>query len=135
MTEPEAWAAATDGARPAEEVMRGYVDWVNGFQGGRTFAAYPLAFDGAWIDHYLRRFTPHALVEGHYAQGRLFDGSGLCLKSFVAGFTGREAWDCSPKTLPQGWFGGIPHTHRAIDDARGYARLLATLRKRPPLEA
>jgi hypothetical protein len=126
-TQPEAWKAATDGARPAALVTREYVDWVSSFAGGRTFAAYPLAFDGAWIDHYLRRFTRHALVEGHYVKGRLFDGSGLCLKSFVAGATGRAPWNCDPRTLPPEWFAGVPHTHRAIDDARGYARLLSTL--------
>jgi hypothetical protein len=26
--------------------------------------------------------------------------------------------------LPREWLGNVPHTHRAIDDARGYANLL-----------
>ena len=29
--------------------------------------------------------------------------------------------------LPTSWFGDVPHTHRAIDDALGYAMLLRTL--------
>jgi hypothetical protein len=29
--------------------------------------------------------------------------------------------------LPPEWFGNIEHTHRAIDDARGYAHLLGVL--------
>jgi DNA polymerase III, epsilon subunit and related 3''-5'' exonucleases len=127
-SQPEAWAAATRDARPPEEVMEAYVDWVGGFTGGRIFTAYPLAFDGIWIDHYLRRFTSHALVEGHYVAGRLFDGSGLCLKSFAAALTRRPPWDCPPSSLPKEWFGGFEHSHRAIDDARGYASLLGVLR-------
>jgi hypothetical protein len=126
-THPEAWAAATKDPRPARQVMAEYVDWVGGFSVGRVFTAYPLAFDAAWIDHYLRRFTAHAVVEGHYAEGRLFDGSGLCLKSFAAAVTGREPWDCKPTAFPPDWLGNHEHTHRAIDDARGYAHLLGRL--------
>ena len=126
-TQPEAWASATRAPQPPHEVMAAYAAWVSSFEVGRVFAAYPLAFDGMWIDHYLRRFTRFGLVEGHYAKGRLFDGSGLCLKSFAAGVTGRPPWDCPPSALPPEWFGGHAHTHRAIDDARGYAHLLSVL--------
>ncbi|MFC3078504.1 hypothetical protein ACFODL_10440 [Phenylobacterium terrae] len=129
-TQPQALAAATRDPRPAEAVIADYVAWVRGFSGGRVFAAYPLAFDGLWLDHYLRRFTRHALVEGHYARDRLFDGSGLCLKSYAAAITGRPPWDCAPRDLPPDWFGGHSHTHRAIDDARGYAHLLGVLMRR-----
>jgi hypothetical protein len=30
-------------------------------------------------------------------------------------------------TMPDGWLGDVPHTHLAIDDARGYAHLLGVL--------
>ena len=126
-TQPEALAAATTNPRPPAEVMAAYVDWLGGFQVGRTFTAYPLAFDGPWIDHYLRRFTPYAVTAGHYVQDRLFDGSGLCLKSFAAGVLGRAPWDCDPKSFPPEWLGGHAHSHRAIDDARGYAHMLGVL--------
>jgi len=126
-TQREALAAATTDPQPPAQVMAAYVDWLGAFQVGRTFAAYPLAFDGPWIDHYLRRFTRYAVVEGHYAKDRLFDGSGLCLKSFAAGVTGRDPWDCNPKSFPPEWLGGHAHSHRAIDDARGYAHLLGVL--------
>jgi hypothetical protein len=126
-SQPEAWSAATTGAEPSATVMADYVEWVRTFSGGRIFTAYPFSFDGIWIDHYLRRFTKHALVEGHYAVGRLFDGSGFCLKSFAAALVGRPPWDCPPSALPKEWFGGHEHTHRAIDDARGYAHLRSNL--------
>jgi hypothetical protein len=129
-TQPGAWAAATSDPRPPEAVMADFVAWVSGFPVGRVFAAYPLAFDGCWIDFYLRCFTRHALVQGHYAKDRLFDGSGLCLKSYAAAMTGRPPWDCAPRDLPQAWLGGHRHTHRAIDDARGYAHLLGVLMRR-----
>ena len=126
-SQPQAWAAATKNPRPPERVMGEFAAWVSTFGQGRIFTAFPIAFDAMWIDFYLRRFTPHAVVEGHYAQGRLFDGAGLCLRSFAAALTGRPVWACNPRDLPPEWLGHHAHTHRAIDDARGYAHLLGVL--------
>jgi len=77
---------------------------VKSLPGEKTFAASPLAFDGLWIDYYLRRFTRYGILQGPYEDDRLFDGTGLCIRSYAAAVTGR----------PQ-WFGDVPHTHRAID--------------------
>ena len=60
----------------------------------------------------------------------LFDGPGLCLRSYAAAVTGRPVAEVSPANLPPAWLGDIPHTHRAIDDARGYAHLLGVLFRR-----
>ncbi len=81
-----------------------YASWVKSLPGEKTFAASPLAFDGLWIDYYLRRFTRYGILQGPYEDDRLFDGTGLCIRSYAAAVTGR----------PQ-WFGDVPHTHRAID--------------------
>lgn len=126
-TQPEAWIAATTDPEPADKVMTDYADWIRAFDVGRVFTAFPLAFDGLWIDFYLRRFTSYGLVEGHYAEDRLFDGSGLCLRSFASAIVGRPTWECEPWSFPSKWLGDHEHTHRAIDDAKGYASLLVTL--------
>lgn len=126
-TQPEAWAAATRDPRPADRVMAEFVDWVRSLGAPAIFAAFPVAFDGMWIDFYLKRFTRHALIEGPYAADPLFAGPGLCLKSYAAARTGQDFADCRPKTLPREWLGHHEHTHRAIDDARGYAHLLGVL--------
>ena len=126
-TQPEAWAAATTDPDPIDEVMTRFVAWVRGLPGPRMFAASPIAFDGGWIDFYLRRFTRYGLVQGPYETDVLFNGPGLCLRSYAAAVTGRPVADVSPQTLPSEWFGDIAHTHRAIDDARGYAHLLGVL--------
>jgi hypothetical protein len=126
-TQPEDWAAATKDPREPGEVMADYVRWVRGLPRPRVFAAFPLAFDGTWIDYYLRRFTRSGLVDGFYETDRLFDGSGLCLRSYMAAVTGNPVMDTSRSTMPDGWLGEVPHTHLAIDDARGYAHLLGVL--------
>ncbi len=130
-TQPEAWAAATTNPEPVGEVMARFVTWVRSLPSPRTFAASPVLFDGGWIDYYLRRFTRYGLVQGPYETDRLFDGPGLCLRSYAAAITGQPVAEVSTARLPAEWFGNIEHTHRAIDDALGYANLLVTLARMP----
>lgn len=124
---PEIWEAATANPEPVAEVMARFTGWVKSLSGKKAFAASPLAFDGPWIDYYLRRFTRYGILQGPYEEDRLFDGAGLCIQSYAAAVTGRPASETSPANLPSEWFGDVPHTHRAIDDALGYANLLVTL--------
>ena len=121
---PAAWAAATEKPQPATAVIAEFVDWVRSFSGEPIFTAHPLALDGVWFDHYLRRFTGRALFEGPWVPDRLFRHPPMCLMSFIAGRTGRGQWECDVDHYPPAWLGSIEHTHRAIDDARGYANLL-----------
>jgi hypothetical protein len=129
-TQPEAWAAATQDPRPIVDVMVHYVNWLQRLPAPRMFAASPIAFDGGWIDYYLRRFTRFGLVQGPYERDVLFQGPGLCLRSYAAAITGRPVADVSPSTLPAAWLGNVKHTHRAIDDALGYTHLLGELHRR-----
>jgi len=126
-TIPEAWRAATENPEPAQVVMDNYVAWLKTLPAPRVFAASPLSFDGAWIDYYLRRFTPYGLIPGPYDSDHVFDGPALCIRSYAAAALGRPAPGLKTTALPAAWFGEIAHTHRAIDDAAGYANLLATL--------
>jgi hypothetical protein len=110
--------------------MGRYVRWVRSLGAKAMFAASPLAFDGLWIDYYLRRFTRYGILQGPYEEDRLFHGPGLCIRSYAAAVTGRPVADMSPTNLPSDWFGDLEHTHKAIDDALGYANLLLALARR-----
>ena len=127
--EPEALAAATTDPCDPASVMADFVAFVLALPRPRVFAAQPVAFDGSWIDHYLRRFTDHQLLDGLYATDPLFHDS-LCLRSYAAAVTGRFVGEISASTLPSECFGDVPHTHRAIDDAFGYSNLLVELLRR-----
>ena len=121
-------AATTDPREPAE-VMADFVAFVLGRPGPGSSRPTRWPSTGSWIDFYLRRFTEHQLVEGIYESEPLFHDT-LCLRSYAAAVTGRSVREVSPATLPSEWFGEVPHTHRAIDDALGYAHLLVELFKR-----
>lgn len=126
-TQPEAFAAATREPAPASVVMPRFVAWVRSLPGEAIFTAHPLALDGPWIDFYLQRFTAERLIEGPWRSARLFRSAPLCLMSFAAGRLGWPIWTCGVDRYPRAWLGAQPHTHRAIDDARGYATLLRVL--------
>jgi len=115
--------------------MGRYVAWLEDLPWPRMFAAFPLALDGIWMDHYLRRFTPYGIRQGHHEIDRLFIGPGLCLRSYAAAVTGEPAGVVDVDTLPSAWFGEVEHTHRAIDDTVGYANLLVELFRRSRREA
>ena len=127
---PEVLAAATTDPRPVHEVMADFVAWVRGLGEERELVASPLGFDGTYVDHYLRRFTSYALCESLYAEDPLFHGPGLCLKSLACGLVGGDPATFTVHSLPKEWFGDVPHTHRAVDDARGYANLLVEVLRR-----
>lgn len=126
-TQPEAYAAATRNPEAPGAVMQRFVEWVRRQPGDAIFAAHPLALDGPWIDLYLQRFAGERLFEGPWRPNRLFRSAPLCLASFAAGRLGWPTWACDVDRYPADWLGDHEHTHRAIDDARGYARLLVTL--------
>jgi hypothetical protein len=108
-------------------VLADFVAWVRGLGERRELVASPIAFDGGWLDVYLRRFTTYAVCQGPYEEDRLFHGPGLCLRSLACGAVGGDPATFTVHDLPREWFGDVPHTHEAIDDARGYANLLVSL--------
>jgi hypothetical protein len=121
---PEVLDWATSDPRAPSDAVEGFVAWVRRLPGEPVFVAHPLLMDAPWIDHYLRRFAGIRLHRGPWQGERLFHGGGLCLRSFVSGRLGVPLADCDPATYPAEWLGHVRHTHRAIDDASGYAYLL-----------
>jgi len=126
-SQPEALAAATHDPRPANEVILQFISWVRSLPGDPIFAAHPIAFDGPWMDFYLQRFGSVRLMKGPWTGDRLFYAGGLCLRSFAAGKLGWPLAECDTDHYPMEWLGNHNHTHKAIDDARGYAALFAHL--------
>lgn len=124
---PEAYAAATDNPQPPQQVMTDYIRWVREQPGDPIFAAHPLAFDGAWIGYYLQRFAGIRFLKGPWDGERLFYSAGLCIRTYAAAKLCWNLWDCQNENYPPEWLGDHAHTHRAIDDARGYACLLKYL--------
>ncbi|WP_411033869.1 DNA polymerase III subunit epsilon [Shinella sp. BYT-45] len=122
-THPSAWHEATrDQLRP-EAAIHAWADWVAKRPGTPVFAAHPLSFDGAWVDWYLQKFTGRRLFYRPRVPGLTY-GAGVDIPSLIMAKTGWGYQHCNRQNYPAAWFGGHDHSHRAIDDARGYAHLL-----------
>ncbi len=126
---PEAYAAATKNPVEPQIVMSRYAEWIRSYSGMRVFAARPLIFDGHWIDEYLRIFVKSSILLAPYQAQDLFTGAGLDIPSYMMGVLGHSKHMKPPYQIPAEWLGNQPHTHRAIDDAHGYANLLSKLLK------
>ena len=59
-TQSEAWQACRENPRPADEVMREYVDWLKGLPHRPVFVSYTAGFDFTFVYWYLIRFTARA---------------------------------------------------------------------------
>jgi hypothetical protein len=126
-TQPEAWKAATANPEPPEVVMPRYADWVESLPGFRVFAAAPIIFDGLWMDHYLETYAGTRALGGPFKTRQIFRGGGVCLYTMAGTLRGAEYLKWGMQRVPPEWYGHIEHTHRAIDDARGFANVLAKL--------
>lgn len=126
-TQPEAWRFATTNPEPPETVMPAYADWVEGLPGHKVFCAAPLMFDGPFMDHYLDTYAETRALGGPYAGRQLFRGGGVCLYTMAGTLRGQDYLNWGMQRCPPEWYGHVPHTHKAIDDARGFAHVLVKL--------
>ena len=126
-SQPEAFRYVTRNPSPAGAAIAEWVDWVEGHPGERVFVAYPVSFDGMWMDWYLRRFLDRPLFRGPMSGPRLFSDTALDLPSFAMAVLDIGPEDVRRKAYPREWLGNVPHSHKAIDDATGYGHLLLRL--------
>ena len=124
---PDAWVAATTDPPPVAVVMADFVEWLKALPQPRAFVACPMGFDGPWIDYYLRRFTKYGLAQGPYENDRVFHRAEFCLASCAAAKLDIPLGSFRPRQVPDALLGDVSHTHRAIEDALGYANLLVSL--------
>lgn len=126
-TQPEAWIAATTDPEPPETVMPRYADWVESLPGYRVFCAAPMIFDGLWMDHYLSAYAGTRALGGPFKSRQIFKGGGVCLYTMAGTLRGADYLEWGMQRVPADWYGHVEHTHKAIDDARGFANVLARL--------
>jgi 3' exoribonuclease, RNase T-like len=125
-TQPEAYKRATENPRDASTVMNEFADWIERHDGFRIFASCPLGLDSGWIDEYLKTYVSTRIFNGPFKWRKLFHEFGVDIPSFLGGLFGWPAasWSKNRDAIPAEWRGNVKHTHRAVDDATGYAHLL-----------
>jgi len=123
--QPEAWAACRAEPRDPAAVMPEYVAWLKALPGKSVFVAYPAAYDFMFVYWYLIRFAGESP----------FSHSALDIKTFAMALLGSEYRGSSKRNMPARWFDDLPHTHVALDDAKGQGALFCNMlaeRRRSP---
>jgi hypothetical protein len=116
-TQPEAWAACRTDLREPEPAMREYVAWLKELPGKPVFVGYPAAYDFLFVYWYLIRFAGESP----------FSHSALDIKTFAMSLLGIDYRDATKRQMPPRWFDDVPHTHVALDDARGQGALFCNM--------
>jgi len=107
-------------AESAAIVVEAFREWVKSFDKSAVFVASPLVLDYPFIKWYLDRFGGEQLFEDFEPVQRTLD-----LASFTAGKLNIPLAKARRMQLPPKITQGMPdHSHKAIDDARGYGVIL-----------
>ncbi len=112
---------------PVAAVMPEYVAWLKARPGPPVFVAYPAAYDFMFVYWYLIRFAGESPF-GHAAPD---------VRSYAMAVLGTEYAAAGKKQMPPHWFDPLPHTHVALDDAKGQGALFCNIladraRRAPP---
>ena len=100
--------------------MAGYDGWLQSLRGRPVFVAYPLLFDMMFVYWYQIRFVGKSPF-GH---------SGIDIKTMAYAALGTRSYrDATKRNMPKDWFGDTPHSHVALDDARGQGELFFNIRR------
>lgn len=116
-TQPAAWSACRTNIRDPALVMPEYVAWLKALPGKPVFVGYPAAYDFMFVYWYLIRF----------AKDIPFSHSALDIKSYAMAILGTEYRASSKRNMPKNWFEKLPHTHVALDDAKGQGVLFCNM--------
>ena len=117
---PEAWKEVSSDQEPAAIVMADFYNWVVSLEAEPIFVASPIGLDYSFVSWYLFRFSSRNPFMNESNAIRTLD-----IRSYIAGKYQLSFNDSSRAKLPVSLTEGMPaHTHRAIDDAVGYAYLL-----------
>src|SRR5882672_8610581 len=105
---------------PPADAMADYDRWLQSLRGRPVFVAYPLLFDMMFVYWYQIRFVGKSP----------FSHSGIDIKTMAYAALGlRRYRDATKRSMPAEWFGKTPHSHVALDDARGQGELFFNIRK------
>jgi len=116
-SQPDAWANSRKNPRDPAVVMPEYLLWLKALPGRPVFVGYPAAYDFMFVYWYLVRFTGESP----------FSHSALDIKTYAMAVLGTEYRETVKRAMPREWFDQQPHTHVALDDAKGQGVLFCNM--------
>ena len=125
----EAFDYCTKNQVPPNEAMNKFGDWLLTLPTPRVMAAHPAPLDFMWINWYIQTFLVERLEKIPFSMP-FFDKNGQAafdIKSYAAAVLQKDYKDIGRDDYSLELHDNTKHTHKAIDDAREYSKLLIKL--------
>lgn len=117
---PEAWAACRENQVSPKAAMADFIAWANTLPNRPVaFVANPVSYDWLFIHYYIHTFTDIV----HTIKGDSpFCLAAMDMHSYAMAVLGKGFRNSGKSSYPPEWKDhGLPHTHKAIDDAMEHA--------------
>jgi DNA polymerase III epsilon subunit-like protein len=112
-----------------KEAMKRFGDWLLTLPSPRVMAAHPAAFDFMWINWYMQTFLSEYIERVPFLTP-FFDKQGftaLDIKSYAAAILKKDFRNINNDNYSLELYHKSQHSHKALDDARAYSKLLIKL--------
>ena len=109
------------------EAMNKFGDWLLELPKPRIMAAHPAPTDFAWVNWYILKFLRNRLDSYPYHQPFFHHMPAFDIKSYASAVLKKDYAETIRDNYPKELHDNNNHTHKAIDDAREYAKLLLKL--------
>jgi len=112
-----------------QEGMKRFGNWLLTLPMPRVMAAHPAPLDFMWVNWYIQTYLKDELEEPPFTKP-FFDNKGqgaFDIKSYAAAVLKKDFTNLHRDTYTKDLHDNTKHTHKAIDDAREYAKLLIKL--------
>ena len=109
------------------EAMNKFGNWLLELPKPRIMAAHPAPIDFAWVNWYILKFLCNRLDSYPYHQPFFNHMPAFYIKSYASAVLKKNYAETTRDHYPSVLHDNYNHTHKAIDDAREYAKLLLKL--------
>tara|TARA_S200000501_G_scaffold117923_1_gene110704 strand:- start:306 stop:878 length:573 start_codon:yes stop_codon:yes gene_type:complete len=124
---PEALKYCRKNALKPDQAMTKFGDWLINLPSPRIMAAHPGPTDYMWIHYYILTFLSFRLEKFPFLAPFFNYSPAFDIKSFASSVLKKDFSEISRNNYPLELHDNSRHTHKAIEDAREYSKLLIKL--------
>ena len=124
---PEALEYCQQNSFSPSEAMNKFGDWLLNLPKPRIMAAHPAPLDFSWVNWYILKFLRNRLDKYPFHQPFFQHMPAFDIKSYASAVLKKDYSDVLRENYPKDLHDNSKHTHKAIEDAREYSKLLSKL--------
>ena len=126
---PEALEYCRNNTLSPSDAMNKFGDWLLELPSPRIMAAHPAPIDFMWVNWYILKFLHNRLDKYPFHMPFFHNMPAFDIKTYASAVLEMDYSAISRENYPKVLHNNDKHTHKAIDDAREYSKLLIKLFK------